>query len=66
MVCTPPPWDHRRALGIVLLKGPVGTLFRMIEVTLWAYWRVIEGGGEAGRLITWDLGEGDEALLQIR
>ena len=37
----------------------------MIEVTLWAYWRVIEGGGEASRLITWDLGEGDEALPVI-
>jgi len=28
----PPPWDHRRALGMVLLFGPRWTLFRMSEV----------------------------------
>ena len=32
--CPPPP-DHHRALGIVLLKGPRGVLFLMSEVPLY-------------------------------
>jgi len=28
----PPPQDHHRALGIILLKGPRGALFLMSEV----------------------------------
>ena len=28
----PPPWDHRRALGIFLLYGPRGGRFLMGEV----------------------------------
>ena len=28
----PPPWDHRRVLGIVLLLGPRGARFLMSEV----------------------------------
>ena len=30
----PPPWDHRRALGIGLLQGPRGLRFLMSEVSL--------------------------------
>ena len=30
----PPPQDHRRALGTVLLYGPVGALFFVSEVPL--------------------------------
>ena len=37
----PPPQDHRRALGIGLLKGPEEWQFLMSEVTL--YGRVIGG-----------------------
>ena len=30
----PPPYDHHRALGMVLLQGPRGALFLMSEVPL--------------------------------
>ena len=30
MRSSPPPWDHRRAIGMVLLKGSGGVLFLMI------------------------------------
>ena len=32
----PPPQDHRRALGMVLLYGPRGALFLMSEVPLYS------------------------------
>ena len=30
----PPPWEHHKSLGIVLLKGPSGGLFLMSKVPL--------------------------------
>ena len=32
---SPPPYDHHRDLGIVLLYGPRGALFLMSEVPLY-------------------------------
>ena len=31
---SPPPWDHKRALGTVLLYGAMGGLFLVSEVPL--------------------------------
>ena len=32
----PPPWNHRRTLGIILLEGPRSVLFLMGEVPLYS------------------------------
>ena len=39
-----PPWDHHRALGIVLLKGPRERLFLVSEVPLSGSPVPVEGG----------------------
>ena len=40
----PPPQDHHRVLGIVLLKGPRGALLLMSEVPLYGMLQVWKGG----------------------
>jgi hypothetical protein len=45
----PPPYDHRRALGMVLLQGLSGALFLMSEIPLWQpSAAILRGRGSAG------------------
>ena len=58
---TPPPWDHLRALGIGLLKGPMWRRFLESELPLFrdqgVGWRIEGGEFWAGRgSRVWGLG----------
>ena len=46
----PPPHDHHRALGIVLLQGPRGALFLMSEVPLYVQMSEGAAAGEEAHL----------------
>ena len=43
LITPPPPQEHHRSLGIILLYGPTGWRF-LIEVTLWRdKWSALSG-----------------------
>ena len=63
-----PAQDHRRALGLALLQGPRGVLFRMSEVPLYLHAYIHPkaghgvGGGGGGAIGGGEVLEGARAL----